>query len=114
MIAILFTPYNLVSDKKYSTTHALISLAEDIRKNLGKGNVGCGIFVDLQKAFDTVEHDILLAKLKHYGICGLQISGLDPTYPTENNMFQLMAMNQVLLLFCMVYCRAQSLVHFCF
>ena len=57
--------------QQYSTFHALISLTEDIRKNVDKGNIVCGIFVDLQKAFDTVENDILLAKLEHYGICGM-------------------------------------------
>ena len=35
--------------KKYSTVHVLISLTENIRKNLDEGNIGCGIFVDLQK-----------------------------------------------------------------
>ena len=44
---------------------------EDIRKNLDKENIGCDVFVDLQKAFDTVEYDTLLAKLKHYGIRGM-------------------------------------------
>ena len=34
--------------QKYFTTHALISLTEDIRKNLDEGYIGCGIFVDLK------------------------------------------------------------------
>ena len=65
-----FTKNNLIYPlqfgfrQQYSTFHALISLTEDIRKNLDKGNIGCGIFVDLQKAFDAVEHDILLANDK--------------------------------------------------
>ena len=45
---------------KYSAVHALISLTESIRENLDEGSIGCGIFIDLQKAFDTVEHDIIL------------------------------------------------------
>ena len=40
-------------------------------KALEDGNFACGIFVDLQKAFDTFDHSILLSKLCHHGIRGL-------------------------------------------
>ena len=45
--------------QEYSTSHALINITENIRKALDDGNIGCGVFVDLQKAFDTVDHQIL-------------------------------------------------------
>ena len=56
---------------KHSTNHALFSLTEMIRNALDNGNFACGIFIDLQKAFDTVDHQILLKKLEHYGIRGI-------------------------------------------
>ena len=57
--------------QQYSTSHALINDTKNIRKALDDGNIGCGVFVDLQKAVDTVDHQLLLAKLNHYGICGV-------------------------------------------
>ena len=54
--------------QNFSTAHALINLTENIRQALDEGYIGCGIFADLQKAYDTVDHEILLSKLNHYGI----------------------------------------------
>ena len=56
--------------KNNLTTHALIQITELIKKSIDKGKYGCGIFIDLRKAFDTVNHEILLTKLEHYSIRG--------------------------------------------
>ena len=54
-----FYPLKFGFRRNYSTKHALISLTETIRKYLDEAKFACNIFVHLQKAFDTVEHDIL-------------------------------------------------------
>ena len=57
--------------QKYSTTHALTNLTESIRETLDEDSFDCGIFVDFQKAFNTVDHKILLYTLQCYGIRGV-------------------------------------------
>ena len=58
--------------KKHSTNHALISITEKNRNALDNNLFAVGVFVDLQKAFDTVNYDILIEKLGHYGSRGYQ------------------------------------------
>ena len=67
---ILFS-YQFGFRNNYSTNHALIRVTEMIRNALDNGSFACGVFIYLQKAFDTVNHDILLSKLNHYGIRGV-------------------------------------------
>ena len=52
----------------HSTEHALISLIETIKKSLDNDEIVCGVFIDLQKTFGTVNHEDLLEKLNHHGI----------------------------------------------
>ena len=53
---------------KHSVVHPLLQFSEKILQALSEGNINISIFVDLKKAFDTVDYEILLAKLEHYGV----------------------------------------------
>ena len=52
---------------------SIINLVNDVLKSLDKGSVTLGVFLDFQKAFDTIDHAILAGKLEHYGIRGLPL-----------------------------------------
>ena len=72
--------YNILSDSQYgfrknnSTAYALTYLYDKISSAIDNKEITVGIFIDLSKAFDTVDHKILLEKLEHYGIRGVALS----------------------------------------
>ena len=51
-----------------STEHAILQFTRDIAQNFDNGKFTLGVFIELSKAFDTVDHQILLKKIKHYGV----------------------------------------------
>ena len=56
--------------EKHNTTHAILSLIDTVSTSIEKCSHTVGLFLDFSKAFDTINHDILLYKLRHYGIRG--------------------------------------------
>ena len=56
--------------KNTSTDHAILELVDELRQSFNENKFTVGVFIDLSKAFDTIDHEILLHKLKHYGVNG--------------------------------------------
>ena len=69
-----------------STVYVLAQITEIINESIGKGKYGCVIFIDVRKAFDTVNHGIQLKKLEHYGIRGNMLDWFQ-SYPSDRKQY---------------------------
>ena len=75
-----FESNHLFSNSQYgfraahSTEYAALELVDKIITIMDNNNIPISIFIDMSKAFDTIDHNILLAKLKHYGLDGIPLN----------------------------------------
>jgi len=73
--------------ENHSTALALMELIEEITSNLDNKLVTTGVFIDLKKAFDTIDHSILIRKLCHYGVRGIASSWIKDYLSNRSQFF---------------------------
>ena len=86
MLMIYIFAANMVFRKEHSTELAVLELIDRITQHLDKGTTPINVYLDLSKAFDTLDHNILLHKLKYYGIEGTALR-LFESYLNERQQY---------------------------
>ena len=79
--------------KLHSAEFATLELVDRVTLALDNGNIGLALYLDLSKAFDTLNFDILLSKLNFYGVHGINLAGSNLTWKTGKIMLKLMDIN---------------------
>ena len=97
----LIAPHQYGFREGYSTSLALATVHNEIISNIDDKKITCTIFLDLAKASDTVDHFILINKLRRYGIRG---SPLELLKSYLSNRKQFTVVNNVRSSFCNVTC----------
>ena len=68
----ILSPYQCTFRKCHSTEFAAFSFSDNIRRYMDQGQLTGAVFIDLRKAFDTVDHSVLLDKLSNLGIVDIE------------------------------------------
>jgi len=85
----LISKYQFGFQKGHSTSHAITTLYEHLINNLEKQKVTALLFIDLKSAFDTIDPNILIKKLDHYGIRGQMLSVLS-SYLNKRSQYSML------------------------
>ena len=72
----------------HSTDHALIKLIDSIYDSFNQNKYTLGVFIDLSKAFNTVDHNILIDKLNFYGKKTIALNGFRAISQIENSLYK--------------------------
>ena len=72
--------------KYHSTEHACLEFLDKVMCDLDKGETPISVFIDLSKAFDTINHQILLNKLRYYGLDDISLKWFN-SYLTDRKQF---------------------------
>ena len=94
----------------HSIYHALVSFTEAIKNSLDSKKFCFGIFIDLHKAFDTVNHNVLLKKVEHYGIRGTALHWFESYLTNRKQYVSVNGSNSSCLNVTLGFHRIQSLV----
>jgi len=92
--------------QNHSIDYTLVSLTEAVRDALDSKRFGCGIFIDLQKAFYTVNLSILLLELEHYGVPGYALDWFNSYLFDRKQYVSINGKNSNLYTVCWVYHKA--------
>lgn len=88
-----FSIENIIISNQYgfkpgnTTMDCLVDLIEEISTSLDQGNYAITIFLDLSKAFDTVNHSILLSKLSYHGVQNSHINNWFESFKRKQRVF---------------------------
>ena len=99
---------------EHSTELAALRLVDHLIAQMDMYNVPTNIYIDLSKAFDTLDHSILLSKLKYYGVTGCSYDLLSSYLTDRSEYVEFSGISQIHYQYQPGYHKAQYSVHYCF